>query len=182
MNLLCPDSTSARLIDDISCVGLSMVNLSVPTRYGSNCCPSLLDYFAVSDPSIVLKFDQISFISDHDLIFCSFDVKLDHYDDNTYVFNFFDYRSLDVNNLFSSLLQINWSDCWGLSTVNEKLRFLNENILNSLLTHVPTRTCDRSSSCRWFNGVVRSVIKNAINIITYGKGTRQMRAGVLSKQ
>lgn len=161
VNLLSQDSYSSRLRDVVATVGLSFVNTSIPTRYGNNCCPSLLDYFIVSDPQSVLKFDQLSFISDHDLIFCSFDLNLNS--DRTNLVNShisFDYRFLNVDNLLNDLSHINWSMCWGLCTVNEKLAFLNDNVLSALRAHVPLRTFEnRSSSCPWFNSAVQTMIR-----------------------
>lgn len=75
-------------------------------------------------------------------------------------YTFRDYRSLDSNALFSDLSCVNWCECWGLSTVNEKLDFLNNKISNAFNKHIPVRIRKvKSTSCPWYNNKVRAAIK-----------------------
>lgn len=67
-NLLNNDQCCQSFRDHISSVGLAVVNNSLPTRFSPNSAPSLLDLFLISDLKRLFLFDQMSFISDHDLI------------------------------------------------------------------------------------------------------------------
>lgn len=69
VNLLLNDSYAVKLREHVSTSGLAVVNKLLPTRFSNNSNPSLLDYFITSSLNHVLKFDQIGFVSDHDLIF-----------------------------------------------------------------------------------------------------------------
>lgn len=122
MNLLVGDSCSLKLRDHISTAGLSVVNTRMPTRYANNTNPSLLDYFITSDLTYVLKFDQLCFISDHDLIFCTFDIAF-HRPAADAAFMYRDLRSIDFNVLFADCSRIPWTDCWYYETVDKNLIF-----------------------------------------------------------
>ncbi|XP_017467951.1 PREDICTED: uncharacterized protein LOC108360250 [Rhagoletis zephyria] len=158
INLLAGDSFCSSLLDNVASLGLSAVNISMPTRYCHNSSPSLLDYFIVSDRSSVLKFDQISFVSDHDLIFCSLDINFNGVrEEKLYVYR--DFRSIDLDALYRELDNVNWYDCWYFESVNEKLEHLNNKLLSAYNTYVPLRY-KKTTTCHWFNGKVREAIKS----------------------
>lgn len=77
-DLLKSDLRAFQIYDLASSLGLQIVNISNSTRFNST--PSVLDLIVVSNPLSVLLFDQLSldYISDHDLVFCTYDVNFSH--------------------------------------------------------------------------------------------------------
>ncbi|XP_037929648.1 uncharacterized protein LOC119664180, partial [Teleopsis dalmanni] len=99
-----------KLKDLLAMMGLSVINETEPTRYCNSVRPSLLDIFAVSDPNKVLLFDQISFISDHDLLFATLDFNPNRKSSPS-SFSYRDFKSVDTIRLFDELNTVDWSDC-----------------------------------------------------------------------
>lgn len=160
INILNRDNLADKFVDNINEVGFNIVNSSIPTRFSNNACPSLLDIFVVSDISSVLIFDQISFISDHDLIFCTLNINftLDIVE-NTFYFR--DYKSINFDALHFDASLINWSDCRFFSSVNDKLDFFISKINNLFDSHVPFRAGRvQNIACPWFTNHVKSALKN----------------------
>lgn len=159
VNLLSNETTTSNFLNLLSLAALSVVNSTIPTRFCKNNIPSLLDYFAVSDMSKVLFFNQIGFISDHDLIFCSFDVSLMNVDSaDSYVFR--NYANIDYTALFADVMTTPWNDCWLFSNVNDKVSFFVDCVKTLLDAHVPI--CERrimNKACPWYNTTVKQAIK-----------------------
>uniref|UniRef100_W8B6W6 Putative RNA-directed DNA polymerase from transposon X-element n=3 Tax=Ceratitis capitata TaxID=7213 RepID=W8B6W6_CERCA len=159
VNLLVNDSYTNNLLDNLSSCSLSVVNRSLPTRFAVNCTPSLLDYFIILDLTTVLKFDQLTFISDHDLIFCCLDINIDRCCINKTI-SFRDYRFVNTNLLLSELYCVDWSECWIYPSTDEKLDFLMGILKSAFERHVPIRTItNKSMSCPWFTSKSLKSIK-----------------------
>lgn len=94
VNILNKDKIKDDFCDLVSLAGLSFVNREQPTRFSPNCCPSLIDCMLVSDESLIMLFDQISFVSDHDLLFCTLNVNF-HKSVSPSLVTFRDYSSID---------------------------------------------------------------------------------------
>ena len=159
VNLLVADSTKNNFTNSVSLAGLTIVNTIFPTRFDSSSTPSLLDYFLVSNQSIVQHFDQLSFISDHDLIFCSFNLQLSH---STFFnsFSFRDYKSINFPALYNELMSANWESCLCASSVDDKLLCLSGEIKRIFDDFVPVKTVtSKTSSCPWFTDQVENSIK-----------------------
>lgn len=159
VNLLSSETATTNIMDLLSLAALSVVNSTVPTRFCNNAAPSLLDYFIVSDLTKVLFFNQIDFVSDHDLIFCSFDLILvKQLPPESYQFR--NFYNINYDALFSDAMQIPRDNCWFFSNVDEKLLFFVNCLKNLFDTHVPL--CESravSRSCPWFTENVKQAIK-----------------------
>lgn len=159
VNFLTDDKNKYDLCEHVHSVGLSIVNKLMPTRYSPNCCPSLLDYMLVSDINYLLLFDQISFISDHDLLFCTLDICLTR-DSSTTSITYRDYSSINLPSLFLELSEQSANDYLYVPNVDEKLNVVLTNIHNLYDKHVPIKTiCVRNNSCPWYTHSVREAIK-----------------------
>lgn len=159
VNFLTDDKNKNDLCDSVYSVGLSFANEHVPTRFSPNCNPSLIDYILVSDLNYLQLFDQISFISDHDLLFCTLNVSL-HRDESTCHITYRDYSSINYSCLFSELSMLNWNDCWYQPTVDEKLDVFLSILQGVYDRHIPSKTIHvKNNSCPWFTSNVMKAIK-----------------------
>ena len=159
INMLRQDSNSINLSDQVSSVGLSFVNTLIPTRFCNNSTPSLLDIILVSNLSLVLFFDQITFVSDHDLLFCTFDIEFNRVDCQT-SFSYYDYHGIVMSELVTDAMLVDWSCCWNSVCVDEKLAYFVSAVKGLFSRHVPMRTVKKNSNCcPWINYRVISAIK-----------------------
>lgn len=155
VNLLNKDRFSDNLCNMIDSLGLEIVNSRLPTRFSPGNSPSLLDLFLVSDSRLCLFYDQISFVSDHDLIFCTIGVNLSRAE-TPLVVNYRDYKSLDYSLLYSDLALVDWTNCWYQPTVDGKLNNLLHILENMYERHVPLRSVRvRNNECPWYSQVVK---------------------------
>ena len=169
INLLNNGSASTDLVDLLQANGLSIVNKVMPTRFNRNCVPSLLDYFIVSDLNKVVLFDQINFVSDHDLIFCSFDLPFNSEVEPVFQ-TFYDYKHIDFASLYDDALQIDWEECFFVCSVDEKLSVFTNQIRGLMDRHLPLRTVRIDNpSCPWFTSSVKEAIKRRSKLHTIWK-------------
>ena len=124
INLFHEDNYSDALKDYVSSAGLSIVNTQTATRFAPNCNPSLLDIFLLSNMRSLLLFDQISFVSDHDLLFCTVNITFDG-DDSTREITYRDFKQINYQMLSCDLGNINMSSCWQEATVDGKVSNFN---------------------------------------------------------
>lgn len=80
-----------------------------------------------------MVYDQLSFLSDHDLIFCSLSINLIPINVPIY-FTYRDYKPIGHESLFNGLAAIEWHDVWFVSTVE------NINFCYTFDRHVPLWT------------------------------------------
>lgn len=160
VNLMVKDTISDELLDHFSSVGMTVVNDIIPTRFSSNSRPSLLDLFVLSDPNLLLLYDQISFVSDHDLLFCTFNINLCR-NNNTRLITYRDYNSIDFPSLFSEVSDLTWNDCWYQPSVDGKLDVFLTTLRGVYDRHVPERSFYvKNSSCPWYTSAVKESIRN----------------------
>lgn len=159
VNLLTEDKFSEELVDFVSSAGLTIVNNQMPTRFDPTFSPSLLDLILISDSSLLLLFDQISFVSDHDLLFCTLNIHLNR-NETSRIITFRDYNSIDFPSLFSELCASNLTDCWYESTVDRKLDVFLSTLQDIYNRHVPMRSFNvKNCSCPWYTAAVRQSIR-----------------------
>ena len=104
-------------------------------------------------------FDQITFVSDHDLLFCSFDIDLNKVDSPS-IFSFHDYSRINHSELFVEASLIDWSYCWNSVSVDDKLACLVSVVRRLFDKHVPVRISKQNSnSCPWMNDGVLVAIR-----------------------
>lgn len=77
-------------------------------------------------------------ISDHDLIFCHVNLKLEK---TGPIFRTSrDFKNLDYNSFKSDLISIPWNNIYDIANIDQKVNFLNDNINILLNIHAPFKT------------------------------------------
>lgn len=154
----CNILSDTSLVDNLLPLGLEATNTAVPTHYTSS-TNTLLDLFFVNDLSKVLLYDQISAscFSKHDLIFLTYNFSTSS-EDKTYTFR--DFKNIDHEELYYNFTLINWNDIYQMPNVDDKLSFLDNNIMSLYDKAVPVRTRTISSKSNpWFNPHIHSLIQ-----------------------
>lgn len=145
------------LISDFNTYGLHSVNSDTPTHY-TNTSETLLDLFLVGSVDKVLLYDQLSAscFSRHDIIFLNYNFTME-YEDKTIWYR--DFRHVDNENLLTDLLSVEWSAIYHYEDVNEKVRFLEENVIRLYERYVPLkRRVVKSRQQPWITGRVTELI------------------------
>ena len=146
------------LSNDMVSLGLTSVNILLPTHFSAT-NNSLLDLFFVNDKSKILLYDQLScpIFSRHDLIFLSYDFTL-KIEPETYSFR--DYKSVVYSDLLRDINMINWNLIYTFTSVDEKVNFLQQYLINLFDKHVPLKTKKvKYSRSPWFNDNIQKLIK-----------------------
>lgn len=129
----------------INSVGLCVVNSSNPTHFQGT--PSLLDVFLVSNIPQVLRYQQLSApsYSHHDLMFLLYNIPCSRSEKHEITFR--DFRKINVDALFSDVLNIQWMDGLMLS-LDECVCFMENNIVSLFDKHVPvlSKRCNPKSN------------------------------------
>ncbi|XP_075157548.1 uncharacterized protein LOC142230808 [Haematobia irritans] len=151
--LLNPDLTS-----QMSVIGLSATNSTIPTHFSST-TSTLLDLFFVNDLSNVLLYDQLSVpcFSNHDLIFMSYNFEVAS-EIETYSFR--DFKNIDLGQLQNTAATIDWDLVYNLESVDDQVNFLQGNICALQDVFAPTitrRVSPRNKS--WFSREIRDAIE-----------------------
>lgn len=150
--------TESSLTDYMSSIGLTPTNISTPTHF-TQYSHSLLDIFFVNDTSKVLLYDQISApcFSKHDLIFMAYDFLGMSIDQKI---SYRDFNNLNYSLLESSFSEVDWSLIFNMTSVDDQLLFLQNNIVSLYSATVPLKTRIISAQSRpWFTEVVKSAIR-----------------------
>ena len=153
----CNSLNDMTLITQMSCVGLSRVNISTPTHFSTN-NNTLLDMFFINDKSKILLYDQLSVpqFSKHDLIFMCYDFICA--DTNNY-FYYRDFKKINYDELCDSLLSIHWDHIYYMTSINQQVEFLQDNILMLYNKHVKIRKKILKNETKpWFNREVKTAI------------------------
>ena len=159
INLLNNDPKARLFIDNIASCGLLVVN-NLPTRYGINCSPALLDLVLCSNTSLSIHFDQISLggISDHDMLVYVCDFNLHEVLQKETVF--YDFKSINIEMLYYECSLIDWNSIWLLPDVNSKLELFNEIITHLFDKFVPKKIIKQfNSKPFWYNSLVKDYTK-----------------------
>lgn len=159
MNLLNMSSNSL-FKNTMRSLNLFFLNSTDPTHFKPNCSPSLLDVILTSDESIVKCYSQLSvpvFLY-HDLVFATFNVNVDR--SSSQPIQYRDFRSINVESLFSDCLNIEWCNIYLSSDVNKQVEFLNVSLEYLFSKHVPCKTrVLKTKSCPWFSTIISDAMK-----------------------
>ena len=159
INLLNDDHKARMFLNSITSCGLLVVN-NLPTRYGQNCTPALLDLVLCSSSSLSIHFDQLTLggLSDHDMLIYVCDFNFQHDSQNEKIVH--DFKSINMDMLFTECLQIDFTMIWRLSDVNEKLDLFNNIVVYLYEKFVPKKVIkQRKSKPPWYNSSVKDSIK-----------------------
>lgn len=120
-------------------VGLCQI-IQEPTRIAQS-SSTLIDLIIVSDESLICKCGVRSLyaVSDHELVFCELDNNKPKILTSV-VRTFRDYNNLNYNSLTADLHSIPWNNLYDLETIDDKVTFLNENLIILQDKHIPAVT------------------------------------------
>lgn len=145
------------LVDNMVPFGLEPTNRVHPTHYTTT-SNSLIDLFFVSNLENVLLYDQISAscFSKHDLIFLTYNFQIQP-EETTYSYR--DFHNIDFNSLYDNFSQIDWNSIYYLPNIDDKLSFLDNNVLRLYDETVPIKTRTRSLRTQpWFTTHIKQLI------------------------
>lgn len=146
-----------QLLNDMKSFGLVPTNNVSPTHFTLT-NSTLLDIFFVSNKHKILLYDQLSApcFSKHDLIFLDYDFKLQYIqEDKTY----YDFNNINYQNLSSDMSLIDWSSIFYMPSVDNQIKFLEQNLFNVFKKSVPLKTVRQNCKKKpWFNSEIKSAI------------------------
>lgn len=146
------------LQEDMSSIGLNLVNNNTPTHFTST-SSTLLDLCFVSKNSHLLLFDQLSasMFSRHDLIYISYDFKFLN-NTQSQNFEYRDFKNIDYMSLGAELSLIDWNYIFRTSAVDEQLNFLNQNLQYLYEKYVSIKSKVIRNNKPWFTPEVENLI------------------------
>ena len=105
IDILRKDLKAQHFIDNANACGLNIIN-QWPTRFAPNASPALLDVMMCSNMSLTVHYDELSLagISDHDMLFCVFDIDLNYKSNGKLTFR--DFNAIDNFSLFNEYSSI----------------------------------------------------------------------------
>ncbi|XP_075159089.1 uncharacterized protein LOC142232235 [Haematobia irritans] len=145
------------IADAMAGMNLRLVNDSIPTHFATT-YNTLLDPFFVSHGHKILHYDQLdgSTFSRHDFIFLSYDITINRQAE-TYTYR--DFRRLNISDLELDVNRIDWNQIYYLSSVESKVNFLTDNIVDLYNLHVPMVTKNIKTDLKpWFTSEVKTLI------------------------
>lgn len=147
------------LLREMQTIGLNSVNNEIPTHYSST-VNTLLDLFLTNNTSKILLYDQLSVpvFSKHDLIFTTIDFKL-RSDNAGDAYSFRDFKRINYDALNLQMSTILWDQIYYLPSIDEKVIFLQNNILELFEEFVPLKTRRIIIGNKpWFNDEIKKLI------------------------
>lgn len=107
------------LMDNLSAIGLLIINQTMPTHFTST-SSTLLDLYFIGNLSRKLLYDQLSAstFSRHDLIFLSYDFEKTP---NQHKITYRDFKNVDLISLENDIFNIPWDQIFFMATVYEQV-------------------------------------------------------------
>ena len=157
--IICGDFNSNLLVEEtllssMLTLGLFPVNTTMPTHF-TKTTNTLLDLFLVSNKHKILLYDQLSVpgFSKHDMIFCIYDFDLSV---SNNMFSFRDYKSINLDQLTSKVLSINWNSVYNMPSANDQLCFIQNSVLSLYNECVPIKTkYIKAGQKPWFTNIIQ---------------------------
>jgi Reverse transcriptase (RNA-dependent DNA polymerase) len=152
-----PSDGSRQLRNILKSLGLSALPLK-PTFHTST-SESLLDLIIVPDTNKVLNFGQVSIpgISNHDLLFISLQIKTPK--PKPQFFRCRNFRTFNENDFIDDASLIPWSDITRYNTVNEKVLFFNNHLIQLYDRHANYKNIRvKHRPSPWMSNEVRSLM------------------------
>ena len=145
------------LSTEMCALGLYSCNVLFPTHFSRN-CNTLLDLFFVNDLSKLLLYDQLScpVFSKHDLIFLTYDFNIKR--NPNIEFYYRDYKNVNYVDLESAINNIDWNMIYFLSSPDDQVVFLQNNINVLFETHIPLKKVKNNENKPWFSSKIQRYI------------------------
>lgn len=121
---------------------------------------TLLDICIVDDLDKISEYGQhpVPSMSAHDLICIRYDLKVERRRDRTV--NFRDWRNLDQFVLLSEVNDLDWSDLFSSTNMDEKVEIFSSKLLELLDTHAPmVRRNFRNLPVPWLTDEIHSAMR-----------------------
>jgi hypothetical protein len=159
IDMLKPNTVDTKYFQNlISCFSLIQI-VTEPTRITDR-SQTLIDIICVSKNLSIscLNTVDMSGLSDHCLVSCHIDIIKEKHKIRQFVYrNFSNFISEDF---FNDSQLINWNALENIGDVNEKLRYLNENVTNLFNYHAPIVVAVAKKPYRpWITYTIRKMIK-----------------------
>ncbi|XP_059217675.1 uncharacterized protein LOC131994805 [Stomoxys calcitrans] len=179
------------LVDEMQSIGLTLVNSTTPTHFTAS-SNTLLDLIFRNRQLEYLLYEQLSapVFSKHDLVFCSLDV-FNHSNPSDETYTYRDFKRIDIDLMEYRLSTIDWDRMYSFQTVDDRLSFLQDRILDLYNELVPLRTRRKTTREKpWFtNDIKRSMEERDIAYSRWKRFRlpilhmqyRQLRNGVTEK-
>lgn len=145
-----------RLSDDMSAIGLNLVNHSLPTHF-TRTSNTLLDLCFVNNMSRLLLYDQLSasLFSKHDLIFLAYDFHTEIQNQTIY---YRDFKNLDYQSLTNELSTIQWNRMFYMTNVDDQVNFLHNNMDLLYNKYINIKTKRIRNEHPWFSNEIKLLI------------------------
>lgn len=112
-------------------------------------------------------------ISDHSLIFCNLNVYCDKSKPKFITYR--DYKNFNLDQFLNDLNGIRWNDIFLINNINNKIKFLSDNIVDLFDKHAPLRTSRISKAYSpWLTSVVKHLMKLRDKALQKFKRTRSI--------
>lgn len=108
-----------------------------PTRI-TDSSQTLIDHIIVSNEKLVVEKGLLPELSDHFTIFCK--LNFESSDSINKYITYRNFKSLDHTRFQADLRCISWHNIYDIENVDDKLQFLNENIIQIFDYHAPLKT------------------------------------------
>lgn len=148
------NSRSQKLHDLLSSLNFTILDLG-PTHHTAS-SDSLLDLIITSHLDYVATHGQLAApaFSHHDLIFSSLKIRTPK--PKPVILHQRNFSQLNLDSLLSDASLVNWSDIESISSLDDKVVFLNKNILTLFDKHAPIRPVKiRRPPAPWFGDIIR---------------------------
>lgn len=145
--------------------GLSQI-IDEPTRI-TQYSSTLIDPVFINNVDIIKNFGTLNAdtISDHRLVFCEITLKTFRRKSKMHTYR--DFRHFDQQQFDDDLNSVPWHEILYIQTIDDKIRFLTDNILCLFDIHAPTRTARMNKPhSPWLTEAIRCIIKEKENAFT----------------
>lgn len=151
-------ATSAKLVDSFRSLNLRPVNFSTPTHFTKETA-TLLDVFFVGNTGKAVFYNQLSAsgFSKHDLIYLTYDIPIGS-EQNEIIFR--DFKNINYESLQIDIANVQWEQIHLMSSVEQQVVFLQQNIKTLFDQHVPLKTkIIKSNSPPWLTNQTLELIQ-----------------------
>ncbi|CAB3995079.1 Hypothetical predicted protein [Paramuricea clavata] len=170
-DLLKPDSPEAMSLLDF-CTSVNQTQLiKEPTRV-TEMSSSLIDIIRKSNVSLVENHGvALSHISDHDLIYASFKLKMSKLPPSYKCVR--SYKNYKPDSFLADLQRIPWYDISIMDDANEMLDHFNERFLHVMETHAPVKTVRiKHRSCPFISTEIQELMQYRNNLLKTARSTK----------
>lgn len=174
VNLLNNDNSEAQLVTTFfEGLGLKQI-INEPTRT-TMLSATLLDYILTSNSDLINDSGVLAVpqVSDHDLVYCSINLK--HKKPGPIFKTSRDFKNFNYDSFKSNLLSIPWNNVYDIDNIEDKVKFLSDNIIVLLDIHAPFKTYKISKKyAPWRTNTITSMTDTRNKALSKFKKSKSM--------